>query len=48
MKPNYYEFENIDAPKIEEIIMEEEQTFTMNGILVESKFDTDEEKQKQR
>ena len=45
---NYADFETIDAPKIEEIIYEEEQTFSMNGILVESKFDTDEELSKQK
>ena len=46
MKPSYYDFETIDAPKIEEIIQDEESTFSMNGILVESKFDTEDEKQK--
>jgi len=48
MKTSYAEFENIDAPKIEEILQEEEMTFTMNGIIVESKTETEEERLKQR
>lgn len=40
--------EGINIPKIDEMIQEEEQTFVMNGILVESKYDSPEEKQKQR
>jgi hypothetical protein len=42
------DFENISMPKIDEIIMEEEQSFTMNGILVESKFDSPEDKKMQK
>jgi hypothetical protein len=42
------EFDMIDIPKIDEFIQEEEQTYVLNGILVESKCDTDEERQKQK
>lgn len=38
------DFEVIDVPKIDEFLNDQEQTFLLNGILVESKFDTEEEK----
>jgi CO dehydrogenase/acetyl-CoA synthase beta subunit len=38
----------IDVPKIDEFLQEEEQSYVLNGILVESKYETEEEKQKQK
>lgn len=42
------DFEMVDVSKIDEFLNEQEQTYVLNGILVESKFETEEEKQKQR
>ena len=38
----------VDVPRIDEFLHDEEHTYVLNGILVESKFETEEEKQKQK